>query len=66
MIEIKWPDAVDYITKKRDQRQRTLNDFEGSEFQRGRVAGEVKALSDMLNLPEALALLAEAEKEDEK
>lgn len=61
---IDWSIVEKYIAGKLAGARRRLDDFEGSDFQRGRLSGEVTTLAAMLNLPEALKVLELYDKEE--
>lgn len=59
MSSVSWDKATVYLAQKLEHARARYEDFEGSDYERGKLSGEIKALKDMINLPNALGLLEE-------
>lgn len=60
---VDWDEAKAYLEQRLKQARVKSDDFEGSEFQRGKLSGEITTLNAMLNLPEAIKLLKQHDKD---
>ena len=63
MSILAWESAEEYLKMRLEHSRSILEDFQGTEFERGRLAGEVRTLKEMLRLPQTLALLDAHDKE---
>ena len=63
MSIIAWDDADEYLRQRLEQLRVRLEEFQGSEFERGRLAGEIRTMREVLHLPETLELLRVHDKE---